>query len=112
MLQSGSMLAGPVVVYCRSSDLSPFPSAYASNLASNMGVAINEEIPANNRSPGMQGGVKVGIAIGAVVAVAVFGGTLDLIRKRKSERTRRSNLLDMSVQSFRLKRLFHGNWHA
>ena len=112
VVSSGTLWAEPVVVYWKSSDLSHFPSAYASILASAMGLTAEDETSATGSSSGIQTGVKAGITIGAIFAVAVFGGILVFLRLRMRKRMRRPDLPEMSGQSSGLKRLFHGKWRA
>jgi hypothetical protein len=82
VLSSGTLWAETVVVYWQSSDLTLFPSTYATLLAAAMGVtlSIDRSVAGSAAaSSGLGTGAKAGIAIGAVLAIALLAGTVILL---------------------------------
>jgi hypothetical protein len=109
LLASGRLFAEPVRVLWQSSDLSNFPSAYATSLAAKMGVEIGDK-------PSLSTGAKAGIALGAVLGFALIAGAIAVLvlRKRKKAQVPRipQDVAEMPSHSAGLKRLFRGKWRA
>ncbi|KAF3006077.1 hypothetical protein E8E13_011029 [Curvularia kusanoi] len=69
VLSSGTLFAEPVTVLWKSSDLSNFPTAYATALAAEMGFNLSPELPdytATDSPSTVSAGAKYGIAVGAL----------------------------------------------
>jgi len=110
VLTSGSAWEYQTVVFWRSSDLSSFPSDYASSLAAVIGVPFGSSttssslpstsvpltIPPSQRS-GLSPGTKAGIGVG-VCASVILGVVLLLFLWRRRKRQRQQRQQDVQQQ--------------
>jgi hypothetical protein len=119
VFSTGTVWAEPVSVYWQSSDLSLFPSAYATSLASAMGVPFSvASLPSSSAPPtpaptGLSTGAKVGIAIGAVLGISLFIGALLLFFLRhRGKFVRHPEIPEMTGQDSGFKTMFAGKWRA
>lgn len=127
VLSSGTLFAEPVTIIWQSSDLSKFPSAYATALAATMGVKLQENFQPDLRADssgeaaaGLSVGAKVGIALGAVLGFALLIGAAVMLFLRRRKKAKQSLELDgrtepaveMPGYSSGFKRFFRGRWRA
>lgn len=104
----GHVIADPIVVAWQEKDLAAFPTAYASSLASMIGVTFtatpkaspgipgptgtptttnSQSNPTSNSKTGLQLGAKLGITFGALVAFALLCAlAIFMIRRQKGKR--------------------------
>ncbi|KAH6865883.1 hypothetical protein BKA58DRAFT_390392 [Alternaria rosae] len=129
-MTSGTALASPLRVYWQSSDLSSFPSDYASSLASVIGVPFGDTStkPTNtttppsappstksnrkssSRSPGAIAGIAVGVGALVIASIVIL---LYLRRRRKRQRRlQHPDVPEMEGSSRGLKRFMGGKWRA
>jgi hypothetical protein len=134
VISSGTAYALPTLVYWQSSDLSAFPSAYASSLAAVLKIPFGNQtttshsssptstptstpIPSNisksstELSPGAQAGIGVGVVAAVILSVIAL---LYLWRRHKRQRQRiaHSGISEMEGGSNGLKRFLGGKWRA
>jgi hypothetical protein len=132
-MASGTAYAHPFVVYWQSSDLSKFPSDYASSIALMINVPFGDLTttasappspptpptppppPTNpsNRSSGLKPGAIAGIAVGVVMLVissVVLG--LYFWRRRKQQRLQHTDAVELEGSSRGLKHFVGGKWRA
>jgi hypothetical protein len=138
-LRAGIALAEPVTVHWQSSDLTRFPSAYATSLASYMGVTIEAPLPNTASSlptisgvgqppstnepselskSGIPEGVIIGFGAGAFAALALVTGVIIywLRRRRRRKRhafaTEHGLATELPNQSSGLRSWLRGRWRA
>jgi hypothetical protein len=118
---TGTVWAEPVSVYWQSSDLSLFPSAYATSLASAMNVPfLSATSPTSSTLPtrtpeALSVGAKAGIGVGAFFGVAIIAGALvfvSLRRRKRQKSMQHPDLPEMNGQDSGFKRMFAGKWRA
>jgi hypothetical protein len=128
VLTSGMVMAQSTRVYWQSSDLSAFPSDYASSLAVLMKVPFGSSsttsssttsptstpIPTNTSkpSPRLGPGAQAGIGVGVLLSVIIL---LYIWRRRKrqhQQRTEHPGMPEMEGGSKGLKRFVGGKWRA
>jgi hypothetical protein len=115
-LSTGTLLAEPVTVYWQSSDLSLFPSAYASSLAALLNISLSvQELdpvlpPASGRDLG--GGEITGIVVSAVLVALFLGGLIIFALRRRQRKIEMPDISEMHGQSSSLKRYLKGRWRA
>lgn len=123
ILSAGTLFAEPVTIIWQSSDLSKFPSAYATALAATMGVELQATLIRTESSTkptsGLTVGAKVGVALGALCFALLVGATIIfcLQKRRKTKQPVVSthelvHVSEMSGYSSGLRRLFRGKWRA
>ncbi|KAJ8107250.1 hypothetical protein OPT61_g8996 [Boeremia exigua] len=107
-LSSGTLLAEPVTVMWQVSDLSKFPSAYATTIASEMGINLGDD-------PSMSTGAKAGIAVGAVLGFALLVGSIVVILRRRRTARRagvQNDMPEMHGHSSEIKEMVHNDSKA
>jgi hypothetical protein len=121
VFSTGTVWAEPVSVYWQSSDLSLFPSAYATSLASAMNVPfLSATSPTSSTLPtrtpeALSVGAKAGIGVGAFFGVAIIAGALvfvSLRRRKRQKSMQHPDLPEMNGQDSGFKRMFAGKWRA
>jgi hypothetical protein len=119
VLSTGTLWAEPVSIYWKSSDLSLFPTAYATSLASAIGVPFSADVPPNAfpippPSPvGLNAGAKAGIVVAAFLGVALLIGALILLfLRRRRQRIRHPDVPEMTGQDSGFKTMLAGKWRA
>lgn len=124
---AGIAWAEPITVHWQSSDLTRFPSAYATSLASFMGVTIETELstpattsthePSELSRSGIPEGVIIGFSVGAFAGLAVLTGVITYwLRRRRRKQcafaTEHGLATELSNQSTGLRSWIRGRWRA
>jgi hypothetical protein len=129
VVSSGSVMVPPTRVYWHSSDLSKFPSDYASSLKALMEIPLSDSSPVTSSAtstptppstskpssrlgPGAQAGIGVGAGVAVVLGVLAL---LCLWRRRKrqhQQRTEHPGMSEVEGGSNGLMRFMGGKWRA
>lgn len=103
VLSTGTVFAEPVTILWQSSDLSRFPSAFATAPAATIGVKLDVE-------PSLGTGAKAGIVIGAVLGLGLLAGAVIVLCLRRRNRAQHpdlpENMAEVSGHSSGLKKMF------
>jgi hypothetical protein len=128
VLSTGEALA-PTMLIWASSNLSAFPSDYASSLAAALKIPFGSQattspsssptsIPSNTCSPdpglshGAQAGIGVGVGATVIVSVSALLYLLRRRRRQHQQRVAHPALAEMEGSSNGLKRFIGGKWRA
>jgi hypothetical protein len=114
VLQSGTAKAWPTHVWWQSSDLSMFPSDYATQIAAIASIPFGKSSqPSHRLSPTAQVWIGVGVGFAVVIIVIIL---LCFWRRRtkrqRQQRTEHPGIPEMEGGSKGLKRFMGGKWRA
>ncbi|KAF2009395.1 hypothetical protein BU24DRAFT_473535 [Aaosphaeria arxii CBS 175.79] len=126
-ISGATLFADPVTVYWQSTDLSLFPSKYASSLASAIGISVGTQTltlgpktlssTTSSSTLNQQGvlstGAKAGIGVGTVIGAALLVGVAFMFFLRLRRRKRQEPAVaELSGHSSGYKRFFGGKLRA